>query len=190
MSVRLAALVLISLLFGSCATSPKPVSRQSQVAVYDAVLQAWLGADYRSALVDRRLLPAPSAVDRNDSNCMRGVDFHPAAGGSSALRSLRGVSFARKGVRVIDGAIWKPVDDPLMPHRAGDGPRTLNQDIDRAMDHSLITFSQIRFDTSRRWALLRFSSVCGTLCGAGSTYLMHKNSSTWTVFKRCDGWVS
>lgn len=193
MTARTAATVLLSLVLASCAVAPasrERAPRQVQVAIYETVLQSWLGSDHRAALVNARLSPAPSATDAVNAECTRGVDFQPAAGDLSALESLRGVRFTRKGVQVIDGATWKPLDGPLMSHLNDGGPDTLKQDLDRAMAHSLITFSKIHLDRSGRWALLSFSSVCGALCGSGATYLLHRDANAWRVFRRCNGWVS
>ena len=77
MSVRFAALVLISLPLSSRATSSRQVSRRSQIAVYKAVLRAWLGACYRPALVDRR----PSSADRYTCTlCYFSTNLVPSAG--------------------------------------------------------------------------------------------------------------
>lgn len=139
------------------------------VAIYEAVLQSWLGTDYSPALIAEQLSSAPKATDRDLSDCLKGLNFPPPASGSPVLSSLRGMRFARKGVRLIDRA---------------------DSDLDRAMAHSLISFSRIQFDRSGDWALLSFSSVCGALCGSGSTLLMHKSHNTWKVFRRCDQWIS
>jgi hypothetical protein len=160
------------------------------VAVYEAVLQSWLGTDYSPALIAEQLSSAPKANDRDLSDCLKGLDFQPPASGGPVLSSLRGMRFARKGVRLIDRADWHAADGPLVTHVNQGQTKSLDSDLDRAMAHSLISFSRIQFDRSGDWALLSFSSVCGALCGSGSTLLMHKSHNTWKVFRRCDQWIS
>ena len=192
----LAAAALLSLqlaanrVLGAIPPSPAEGTRNTQVAVYEAVMRSWLGADYSPVFVSEQLGSAPEATDPDVSDCFRGVTFQPAAPGAPALRSLRGVRFERKGVHLIDRAKWHPADGPLVTHVHQGDTRDLDRDLDRAMAHSLISFSKIEFDQSGRWALVRFSSVCGGLCGSGSTLLMHETRRAWKVFRRCGGWIS
>lgn len=74
-------------LLGCAAMSPlsKPSSREVQVAVYEAVLQSWLGTDHSPALVDERLSAAPKSTDANILDCLKHLDTRSAADTSTAL---------------------------------------------------------------------------------------------------------
>jgi hypothetical protein len=186
----------LSVSFGvtrALAVTPAPSKADSgevHVAVYEAVLKSWLGTDHSPALIAEQLSSAPKATDPDLSDCVKGLDFQPPPSGGPVLSSLRGMRFARKGVHVIDRANWHPADGPLVTHVNQGQTKSLDSDLDRAMAHSLISFSRIQFDRTGDWALVSFSSVCGALCGTGSALLMHNTHNTWTVFKRCDQWIS
>lgn len=170
--------------------SSEATSQKVQVEIYEAVLQSWLGVHHSRTLVDQRLSSAPKIMDPSVTACLKGIDFQPAVRVAPALRSLRHMHIGRKGIRIIDGAKWHSADEPLMAHLNDGGPNKPNQNLSRAMAHSLMSFSKIQFDRTDHWALLSFSSACGALCGTGSTYLMHERNDTWKVFRRCGGWVS
>lgn len=175
------------------AVTPQPPRANSgdvPVEIYEAVLQSWLGTDYSPALVAEQLRSAPNTNDPEFSDCVKGLKFKEPARVTPVLKSLRGVHFARKGVRLIDPEKWHPADGPLVAHVNQGQTKSLDSDLSRAMAHSLISFSRIQFDRTGDWALLSFSSVCGPLCGTGSTLLMHRTNNTWKVFRRCREWIS
>lgn len=192
--LAMAAVLLLNLVLNQALAATPPSlevdPRQAHLAVYEAVLRSWMGTDYSPILVSEQLSSVPKAGDPDVSDCLKGVDFQPAARVTPALRSLHGARFERKGVHLVDRAKWHPADGPLVAHVNQGNSKSLDSDLDRAMAHSLISFSQIWFDRTGQWALLSFSSVCGGLCGSGSVLLMHKSSNTWKVFRRCGGWVS
>ena len=161
---------------------PRSATPGIEIEVYEAAL----GRFGSSALVNERLNPAPEVSDKEISECLEGVDFR--LGVLPTLKSLRGATFKRQGVRVVDGATWK-ADDEQLNSSVAQG-KFHEADLQRAFAHALSSFSQIRFDKHERLALFTFSSVCGELCGSGATILMKKDADGWKVSKACRRWVS
>jgi hypothetical protein len=60
-----------------------------------------------------------------------------------------------------------------------------------AFANGLFFLSEIAFDREHMHALVRFSFVCGSLCGSGATTLFEKVGSQWKRTDRtCGSWVS
>jgi hypothetical protein len=165
---------------------PRSATPGIEIEVYEAALQARFGRLDSNVLIDERLDSAPGVSDKEISECLEGVDFR--LGSLPTLKSLRGATFKRKGVRVVDGATWK-ADDEQLNNSVAQG-EFHDADLQRAFAHALSSFSQIRFDKDERLALFTFSRVCGELCGSGSTILMKKDTEGWKVTKTCRQWMS
>ena len=186
--------VALSLTFAGPAASQvardaAPISRD-ELGVFEAVLNAWLGAKPGKQLINQRLGPAPSPSDPENADCVKGVRFGPEAGAGRLEGSLIGVQFSRKGLELVDGQKWSP-NDRALQEAVRRGPKSgLNQALDQAFSHSLITFSRVAFSHDRKDALVSFGQVCGSLCGTGSTLRLHKTGEHWKISERCGNWIS
>lgn len=158
----------------------------TEIAVYDAVLDSWLDKEQTRQNVDIRLKKAPPANGERIAACVGDVRFSADPVDAPETKSLAGTKFRRQGVNLIDGSTWKPVD----PSEAIARGKSVEAAVEEAFASSLISFSQIRFSADGRDALVRFSMVCGSLCGSGTTLRLHKSEAGWEVAKRCDQWVS
>jgi hypothetical protein len=59
-----------------------------------------------------------------------------------------------------------------------------------AFTTGLFSMSEIAFDKGHRFAAVRYSFWCGSLCGHGSTLIFEKVHGEWRKVRNCGGWVS
>lgn len=164
-----------------------PAVSRDEIEVYDAVLASWLGDKPGRQLVDARLSAPPSRSDSEFAACTSGLEFPSDARGEQGRKTLVGARFARPGVEVIDGSTWRPVD----PGRAIAMGKSVDEAVEEGFANSLISFSQIAFSRDGTDAVVKFSMVCGGLCGSGSTFRLHKSGGRWSAPKECGGgWIS
>jgi len=81
--------------------------------------------------------------------------------------------------------------------RANDPQNTMGQGktaedaVGNGFANGLFSLSEIAFDNEHKHAIVRFSFVCGSLCGSGTTALFEKVGGEWKPIDRtCGGWVS
>lgn len=127
-----------------------------------------------------------SKSDPEFAACAKGQDFPSETPGEDAQRSLVGVQFARRGIELIDGSGWKPVD----PGESIAKGKSVDEAVEEGFANALMSFSGITFSRDRKEAIVSFSTRCGRLCGSGSTLRMKETGGRWTVSKQCGGWVS
>ena len=163
--------------------SSSPSINQEEQAVYETALSSWLGANEAPQLVNVELSAPPSASAPEFRQCAKGLRFSAPG---IAQTSLAGVAFKRRGITLIEGSRWSPVD-PGQAIREG---KSVEGAVEQGNSHSLISFSRIAFTRNGNDALVNMGMVCGMLCGSGSTLHLHKSSSRWTVVGRCGGWIS
>jgi len=176
---------------GAASASEQPVRSASALSqdeqdIYDAVLASWLEGEKGRQLINETLSPPPSTSDPEVGECAKGLDFPAPGQDQQTSKSLVGVRFKRGGIELIDGSQWR-ANDPGQGIASG---KPVDAAVNEGISHSLISFSQIDFSRDKTKALVRFSMVCGSLCGSGSTLLLRKTDRHWAVANRCGGWIS
>jgi len=172
--------------FGAPSPRDAPVSgsiSQDEIAIYDAVLAPWSGQNPERQFVDFNLSAPPSPADPELFPCTKGLRFSSGAQRTEGHKSLLGVHFKRSAVELTDGSKWKPDD----PGRAIANGQSVDTAVSQGFAHSLISFSQAIFTDDGKDALVKFSMVCGRLCGSFATIHLHKSRTQWKVANRCSG---
>ncbi|HEX2593905.1 MAG TPA: hypothetical protein VHL34_20565 [Rhizomicrobium sp.] len=159
---------------------------QDEITVYKTVLASWFDGRPQQQLVDYHLAAPPSAADPALLECTKALHFAGNSPPDQNQKSLVGADFEGSGVTLIDGSRWNPND----PGRAIANGELVGAAVNDGIAHSLISFSQIAFSDDGKDALVKFSMVCGHLCGTGSTIHLHKSETEWKVINRCSGWIS
>lgn len=159
---------------------------QDELAIYSAVLMSWLGPKHGRQLVNERLGPAPRPSAAANADCVKGLRFAQPLAEPPKEKMLSSAAFQAEGVELIDGEAWTPID----PAKSIAQGHSVASSVDEGISRSLITFSQVIFSADHRDALVRFSMLCGALCGTGSTLRMHKSNGEWTIATRCAGYIS
>ena len=183
-AVAFAAATCAFALFGQ--SSAASYSKTDEAAVYDAVLASWFGKDTSHQLVDEHLSEAPSSKDPEFKECAKGLDFATSSPGSAKEQTLEGVQLKTKGIELVDGSHWKPVD----PGQSIANGKSVESAVSEGFSHSLMSFSQIAFSRDGKDALVKFGMTCGSLCGSGSTMRLNKKATGWVIVARCSDWIS
>ncbi|HEY3800707.1 MAG TPA: hypothetical protein VGL58_20325 [Caulobacteraceae bacterium] len=162
------------------------VISQEEQAIYESVLGSWLGEDQGRHLVNQELSAAPSSANPGFADCAHGLRFRSDVPRGSSQQSLLGVHFSLQGIELVDGRKWKPAD-PGQAISTGESVQTAVQE---GFSGALISFSRIAFSQDGKEALVKFSMVCGSLCGTGSMVHLHKSAAGWSVLSHCGNWIS
>jgi hypothetical protein len=178
--------VVAALAAGLPDVAGQTISRDEQ-NIYEAVLNSWLDRAYGRQFVSTDLGPAPSKSDPDFGECAQGRRFSTGALNPTSHKSLTGVQFKRPGVELVDLSQWNPLD----PGQAIAEGKSVDTAVDQGIAHSLISFSQVTFSDDRKDALVKFSMVCGRLCGTGRTMRLHNSGGHWAVAEPCgESWIS
>ncbi|MBS1851301.1 MAG: hypothetical protein JST79_10345 [Acidobacteria bacterium] len=77
------------------------------------------------------------------------------------------------------------------PHRTMRQGKSVEDAVALAFTSGLLTLSEVIFDKTHHFAVMRFTFVCGELCGHGEVLVFQKTSKGWVRTTRsCGGWVS
>lgn len=149
--------------------------------------------DPASLNVANRTLPLEVAADSTaliNCSCDSGIAPETLLKASLSFHRLT-PGILPKMVRLIDpekqGARVR-ANDPQ--NTMGQG-KSVEDAVANGFANGLFSLSEIAFDNEHEHALVRFTFVCGSLCGSGTTALFEKIGGQWRRTDRtCGGWVS
>ena len=198
LSFVLAAVLCLSLpMFLSGSDNSKPVKSTTplsadEIAVYKAVLL--YGGDKDASLnVSSKTYPldpnaATTGFDRPE--CLNGVQLDNLPTASRSYHELPPEVLPSKAMRIVDPKTQARIvhsNDPSNTIRKG---APVKEAVEFAFTTGLFSVSEIAFDREHRFAAVRYSFWCGSLCGHGSTLVFEKVNGKWRKARNCGGWVS
>jgi hypothetical protein len=182
----------------SPAPSPQSIENKSplnadETEIYTTVVQEWVADPAASLNVANRTLPLDATADSAALiNCACESEIAPETLLKASLsfhRLTPGV--LPKQVRLVDPEKQGARVHASDPHTGVGQGKSVEEAVTNAFANGLFSVSEIAFDKEHRHALLRFSFVCGSLCGSGNTVLFERVRGRWKRTDRaCGGWVS
>jgi len=144
-----------------------------QLQVYGDFLESFSKMNFK--FLSNRTFPLdPSRVGK-DAACLKGLQIEAEKAGSTVHVLGPGVLRGRS-VRLIDGreesAILKERDEKT----SANGADSTN---DKAIDPGVLAISEIVFDNSHHFALLKYVFLCGSHCNSGAILILEKVGSQW-----------
>jgi len=157
---------------------------QDQSEIYKIFLTQWVGTEQKPMNVSRTA-ETPSPADMKDfAECAApGTRWATPAPATDITGQINQLPY----VRPTAPETWKPQDpQSLMAHG-----QSVGSAVDSGFSHGLMTLSAVVFDTTHHTAALKYSFVCGGLCGNGGTVIFIKTSHGWARSKKeCGTWIS
>jgi hypothetical protein len=188
--------VLLATAF-TTATDHKPALAKSpmtsdQIQVYRAFLSSYTNGSKSPHL---NLAKRTSALDLSSEEgkdaCLRRIHLDGGAHSESVTHEFDPNTSLEENITLVDtdeqGRVIKEND----PSRTMRQDTPVNQAVDRAFSSGLLTLSEVAFDKSHQYAVMKFSFVCGGLCGHRTTVVFEKQNGEWKESKRqCSAWIS
>ena len=188
MSFRL--LSVVTLLAGVTLTGSSALHAQarapnkSTAEVYKAFLSSWRGND-KAPINVAEDAEALSKQDLEEfSSCAGGHhEWAPAATNASLATQLSALPW----LRFVDPTKWQAADPGNLIAKG----KPVDEAVEQGFSHALLALSTVAFDSSGEFAALKYSLVCGRLCGNGGTVLFEHSGQGWVRSKkRCGMWLS
>ncbi|MEZ6023111.1 MAG: hypothetical protein R3C16_06805 [Hyphomonadaceae bacterium] len=185
-------LALIAAAFlGACITQAPPGEDlgPESLAVYEAFLTGYAEEGRVLNLANRS---TTLNIDADAARTCAGDDitFPDLAAVSQRTRPLSALA-ANPRVRLVEAEAQRAIiaaRDPSTTIAAG---RSVDEAVDDAFAAGLLQLSDVAFSADGGHALMRFSFVCGALCGHGELVHFVRENGAWSrASRRCSGWVS
>jgi hypothetical protein len=164
-----------------------------EIAVYKAVLQIYSADKRRNLNVSAKTYPLdPSApttgFDRPE--CLNGVQLDNLLTVSHSYHQLPPEVLPSKAMKIVDPKMQARIVHSNDPSYTTPKGKRLKDAVEAAFTTGLFSMSEIAFDKEHRFAAVRYSFWCGSLCGHGSTLVFEKVNGEWRNTRKCGGWIS
>jgi hypothetical protein len=158
------------------ATSPQLSSEQAQV--YSDFLDRFSKLNFK--FLSNRTFSFDLSTVGKDAPCLKGLQFERTGEPSATVHLLDANILRSRSVHMIgddeESEILKHRDVEMALHKADSKTAPSGT----ATDLGVLTLSEIVFDKSRQFAVLRYILLCGTRCNSGAILVLEKIGSHWT----------
>jgi hypothetical protein len=153
-----------------------------EIAVYREFLAVYSNGDSFSLNLGNRTMPLE--LTSGDRDCLKGLVLGDATRLTSGGRLLTPEVVNTGKVVLVDPerqAAAVKANDPGEKIRSG---QSVGDSVKSAFESGLLEVSEIAFDRTHRFAVMRFSFFCGMLCGRGGTLVFERANGRWKASKR------
>jgi hypothetical protein len=172
---RMITAVLIS--FASCASwagrsqSINPSLTSEQQEVYGDFIKSFrkMGFKYLS----NRTFPLQLSGVSRDSPCLEGIQLEASAESSKSVHLLNQELLQGQPIHLVS----EQEESSLVTQRDS---KSGTADTNGVQDPGILALSEIAFDKSRRFAVLKYVFICGSHCNSGAILTLEKVGSKWT----------
>ena len=171
-------------------TKSKTPLTPDEIFIYSTVVRGYAaGKALNVAAQTYPLDPESSTSGLNRDGCLTGVQLQNLASGTHTYHDLP-TEILGKSMKFVDPDAQAKIVRKNDPQNAIGKRASLDAAVKRAYNTGLFSLSEIAFDKDHRYAAVAYSFWCGSLCGHGSTVILHKIGKTWKETKQCGGFVS
>jgi hypothetical protein len=163
------------------AGASQPNSRQlssEQAQVYSDFLDRFSKVNFK--FMSNRTFSFDLSNVKKDAACLKGLQFERTEESSTTVHLLDAKILRGRSVPIIgdqeESAILKRRDVEMASHKAD----SKTEPSGTATDVGVLALSELVFDKSRQFAVLRYILLCGTHCNSGAILVLEKIESHWT----------
>ena len=185
--------VLLGGMFATASDTKPKLSKSpmgpDQIAVYQSFLASYANGS-RSDHLNLAMRTSPLELSEAANACLNGIRIEVAEEGSVIHEFDPQVSLPTKITLVDPAKQGKKVreNDPGNTMRQS---KSVDEAVETAFASGLLTLSEVAFDKTHQYAVMRFSFWCGGLCGHGETIVYQRKNGKWERTNRhCGGWIS
>ena len=182
-------IMAISVFLRPAAAQPNTSSLSSeQVQVYADFIDSFSRTNFK--LLSSKTFPLNLSVVAKDAVCLQGVHLEAAGKSAEAAHSLGPEVLRNRSIRIIgeqdESTALKQQDKTGASGRTdshGDGSGT-------PRDPGILALSEIIFDTTHHFAVIKYVFLCGPHCNSGAILVLEKVGNRWSARRRpCNGSV-
>jgi hypothetical protein len=188
-------LAIISFLALPVRSSPskKPVVSESpldaeRLQIYGKYLNAFLGTGGIPVNMANRTVPLNFSGPTDEGDCLKGIELQGLAEAGETVHLLGFDISKGRAIRMIDPRHDHVIKDPGVAIKKGE---SVEDAVKQGFASGVLSLSEIAFDKSHRFAVFKYSFICGRLCGQGGTLVFEKKGDEWEdANRRCSSWIS
>ncbi len=198
-SIRFTALATLVWGISICAAADdrKPILSETPLTTAQLqIYQVFLNSDTNGSRSDHiRLSNQTAPLDLTDEKkrggCLDELEFEESVHPEWIFHKFDPQTTFPANVELVDPKKQSATVRKNDPSRTIKQGKPVDDAVQDAFATGLLTVSEIAFDSTHEYAVMRFSFVCGMLCGHGETLVFRYVDGQWKhANKRCSRWIS
>jgi hypothetical protein len=127
-----------------------------------------------------RTFPLDLSSLAKDAPCLRGLQLEPSNESGKAVHSISPQALRGRSIHLVgyheESEVLKQRDAEVAAH----GTVSMMDPSGMIKDPGVLALSEIAFDKSHRFAVLKYVFLCGAHCNSGAIVVLEKVGSRWT----------
>lgn len=160
----------------------KPPLTSEQLQVYGDFIESFSKMNFK--FLSNRTFPLDLSSVGKHAACLQGLQFEGTEESSKAVHSLGPEVLRGHSIHLIgeqeESAILKQRDAAVAAH----GADSTKDASGMTKDHGVLALSEIAFDKSHHFAVLKYVFLCGSHCNSGAILVLEEVGSRWTSTTR------
>lgn len=148
-----------------------------QVGVYANFIDSFMKTKFKS--LSRRTFPLDLSGIAKDAACLHGLDLESPTASGNAGHLLGAEAVRGTSIRLLNAdeefAALKERDADSASH--SDEPRRDTASL--TSDPGILALSEIVFDKTHQFAVLKYVFLCGSRCNSGAILVLEKTGGSW-----------
>jgi hypothetical protein len=182
MHYRGLAAVLVFLTLASGQSSPRTKVRVSkaplgpdQIDIYKTFLQSYVGGLQSGVNLANTTTPLHLSSDMTKPDCLVGIDPEAVASAGQVSHLLGNEISSVGRINLVDPKHYRLAD----PGAAIEKGKSIDEAVRTGFSAGLLNLSEIAFSRDHDVAVMKYSFVCGRLCGNFETLFFQKVDGQW-----------
>jgi hypothetical protein len=171
--------------YGSWAHAPErnePALDSERLQVYGDFIDSFSKMNFK--FLSNRTFPLDLSSVGKDAACLQGLQLEGAEESSKAVHSIGPEVLRGRSIHLIgekeESAILKQRDADVAAH----GADSTRDGSGMTKDPGVLALSEIAFDKSHHFAVLKYVFLCGSHCNSAAILVLEKVGSRWTSTTR------
>jgi hypothetical protein len=164
--------------FAGAPLPDKTLLTPEQLQVYSDFIESVRKTNFKA--LSNRTFPLDLSGLGKDAACLQGLQLEDTQESSHSIHSLGSEVLRGHSIQIVDeqqeASILKQRDSDVTTH----GKDYLNDASGIPRDLGVLALSEIVFDKSHRFAVLKYVFLCGAHCNSGAILVLEKVGSQWT----------
>jgi hypothetical protein len=160
------------------AQSEKGRLTPEQLQVYGDFIESMSKA--RFSLLSNRTFPLDLSTLPKNSACLHDIDLESPEAARKGSRLLGPKVLRGKAIRFVG----QGEESAILRQRDADGTNSRKDSSGMIEDLGILALSEIVFDKTHHFAVVKYVFICGSRCNSGAVLVMEKVGSSWTSATR------
>lgn len=178
--LNIGLVALVSCKSGASTAGPEKPLTSEQLQLYSDFLERFSKLNFTS--LSNRTFPIDLSTVDKDAPCLHDLQFG-ARESSKIVHSLTSSVLRGRSIPLVSAQEESEILKQRDAKKAAQSTDSTTDGSDATRDLGILALSEVIFDKSHHYAVLRYVLLCGSRCNSGAILVFEKVGSQWTAIR-------